>query len=47
VKVTKKRRSAAIPVEDALFFPEDFRRLHPRHVIYIKRGVIIDLDRLE
>ena len=42
----KKNQSAAVPVQDAMFFPEDFRKLHRRHVIYIKRGVIIDLDKL-
>jgi hypothetical protein len=45
-KMAKKEQPAAVPVEDGLFFPEDFRRLHPNHVIYIKQGVIIDLDRL-
>jgi hypothetical protein len=36
-----------VAVKDAMFFPEDFRRLHRRHVIYVKRGVIIDLDKLQ
>jgi len=44
--MTKKNQSAAVPVEGAMFFPEDFTRLHRRHVIYIKQGVIIDLDKL-
>jgi len=44
--MTKKSQSAAVAVKEAMFFPEDFTRLHPRHVIYIKRGVIIDLDKL-
>jgi len=41
-----KKQSAAMPVNDGLFFPEDFSKLHRRHVIYIKQGVIIDLDKL-
>jgi hypothetical protein len=45
-KMVKKKQSAAVPVKDALFFPEDFTKLHRRHVIYIKQGVIIDLDKL-
>jgi len=44
--MAKKKQSAAVPVKDGMFFPEDFRRLHRRHVIYIKQGVIIDLDKL-
>jgi len=44
--MTRNSRSATVAVKDAMFFPEDFRRLHRRHVIYIQRGVIIDLDRL-
>ena len=44
--MTKKNRSAAVPVKDAMFFPEDFAELHRRHVIYIKRGMIINLDKL-
>jgi hypothetical protein len=39
-------KGAAVAVKDAMFFPEDFRKLHRRHVIYIKRGAIIDLDEL-
>jgi hypothetical protein len=45
-KLAKKKQSAAVPVKDGLFFAEDFKKLHPNHVIYIKRGVIIDLDKL-
>jgi hypothetical protein len=41
-----KKQSAAVPVRDGLFFPEDFRKLHRRFAIYIKRGVIIDLGKL-
>ena len=41
-----ENQSAAVAVKDAMFFPADFRRLHRRHVIYIKRGVIVDLDKL-
>ncbi|MFH1616339.1 MAG: hypothetical protein ABIG61_14790 [Planctomycetota bacterium] len=44
--MAKKKQSASVPIEDALFFPKDFRELHERHAIYIKQGVIIDLDRL-
>ena len=44
--MAKKKQSSAVPVEDGLFFPEDFRKLHKKHVIYIKKGVIIDLDKL-
>ena len=44
--MAKKKPSASVPVEDGLFFPEDFRKLHRRHVIYIKKGVIIDIDKL-
>jgi hypothetical protein len=44
--MARKRQSGAVVVRDAMFFPEDFRKLHRRHVIYIKRGVIIDLDKL-
>ena len=44
--MAKKKQSAAVPVQDAMFFPEDFTELHPRHVIYIKQGVVIDLDKL-
>ena len=43
----KPSRSAAVAVKDAMFFPEDFTRLHRRHVVYIKRGVIVDLDKLQ
>lgn len=46
MKMAKKKQSAAVPIKNAMFFPEDFRRLHRRHVIYIKQGVIIDLDKL-
>ena len=46
MKTVQKKQSAAVPVKDAMFFPEDFRKLHPRHVIYVKKGVIIDLDKL-
>jgi len=44
--MAKKKQSAAVPVKDAMFFQQDFTKLHRRHVIYIKQGVIIDLDRL-
>ena len=41
-----KKQAAAVPVKDAMFFPEDFTKLHSRYVIYIKQGVVIDLDKL-
>jgi len=44
--MAKKKQSGALPVKDAMFFPEDFKKLHRNHVIYIKQGVIIDLDKL-
>ena len=44
--MAKKKQSASVPVEEALFFPKDFEKLHERHAIYIKKGVIIDLDKL-
>jgi hypothetical protein len=44
--MAKKKQSASVPVRDAMFFPEDFTKLHKRHVIYIKKGLIIDLDKL-
>ena len=44
--MAKRKQSASVPVEDGLFFPEDFKKLLRRHVIYIKKGVIIDLDKL-
>jgi len=44
--MAKKKQTASLPIKDSLFFPEDFRKLHKRHVIYIKQGVITDLDKL-
>ena len=44
--MAKKKQSAAVPVKDGMFFPEDFTKLHKRNVIYIKKGLIIDLDKL-
>jgi len=46
MKMSKKKQPPSVPVEDGLFFPEDFRKLHKRHVIYIKQGFVIDLDKL-
>ena len=46
MQMAGKKQSAAVPVKDGLFFPEDFTKLHRRHAIYIKQGVIIDLDKL-
>mgnify|MGYP000138546048 CR=1 FL=1 len=45
--MSKKKQPAAVPIKEAMFFPEDFAKLHQRHVIYIKEGVIIDLNRLK
>jgi len=42
----EKKKTASSRIKDGLFFPEDFRKLHRNHVIYIETGVIIDLDRL-
>ena len=44
--MARKKQTSAAPIKDAMFFPEDFAKLHRRHVIYIKQGVIIDLDKL-
>lgn len=44
--MAKKKQSAAVPIKDGLFFPKDFRKLHRRYAIYIKEGVIIDMDKL-
>ena len=44
--MAKKKQSASVPIKDGMFFPEDFTKLHKRHVIYIKKGLIIDLDKL-
>ena len=46
MKMAEKKQSAAVPVKEAMFFPQDFKKLHRNHVIYIKHGVIIDLDKL-
>ena len=44
--MAKKKQLAAMPIKNGLFFPEDFRKLRKKYVIYIKRGVIIDPDKL-
>ena len=44
--MAKKKQSAVVPVKDKMLFSEDFTKLHRDHVIYIKQGVIIDLDKL-
>jgi hypothetical protein len=44
--MAKKKQSASVPIKDGMFFPEDFSKLHKRHVIFIKQGLIIDLDKL-
>lgn len=44
--MAKKKKVASVVVKDGMFFPEDFRKLHPNHVIDIKAGIIFDLDRL-
>ena len=42
----EERKTASVRIKDGMFFPEDFRKRHRNHVIYIKMGVIIDPDRL-
>ena len=44
--MAKKKQSSAMPIKDGLFFPEDFRKLHKNHAIYIKQGFIVDLGKL-
>ena len=44
--MAKRKKPSATPIKEALFFPEDFRKLHSNHVIYTKEGVLIDLDKL-
>ena len=44
--MAKKKQPAAVQVKEAMFFPGDFTKLHKRYVIYIKKGLIIDLDKL-
>jgi len=44
--MAKKKQPVAVQVKEAMFFPSDFTKLHKRHVIYIKKGLIIDLDKL-
>ena len=46
LKMAGKKQTATVPIKEAMFFPEDFVKLDQRHVIYIKQGVIIDLDKL-
>ena len=42
----EKKKTTSVRIKDGMFFPEDFRKLRRNHVIYIKTGVIIDLERL-
>jgi hypothetical protein len=44
--MAKKKQPASVPIKDGMFFPSDFAKLHKRHVIYIKKGLIIDIDKL-
>jgi len=44
--MSEKKKLASLPIEDGMFFPEELRRLHPNHVIYIEKGFVIDLDKL-
>jgi len=44
--MANKKHSAAMPIKEGIFFPEDFTKLHKDYVIYIKEGVIIDLKKL-
>ncbi|MFA6424668.1 MAG: hypothetical protein WCW64_00615 [Phycisphaerae bacterium] len=44
--MAKKKHSAAIPIKEGIFPPEDFTKLHQDYVIYIKEGVLIDLKKL-
>lgn len=45
--MVKKKQSVAVLVKEGPVFPEDFSKLHRRQVIYIKRGIIINLDKLK
>ncbi len=40
------KEKAAVPVEDGVFYPEDLKKLQENHVIYIRQGLIINLDKL-
>ena len=44
--MAKKKQCASVPIKEGMFFPKDFTELQTRHVIYIKQGLIIDLDKL-
>ena len=44
--MAKKNQSAGVQIKDGMFFAQDFTKLHKRHVIYITKGLIIDLDKL-
>ena len=44
--MAKKKQCASVPIKEGMFFPQDFTQLHKRHVIYIKKGLIMDLDKL-
>ncbi len=43
--MANKKHSAAVPIEEGIFFPEDFTKLHKGCVIYIKEGLLIDLKK--
>jgi len=42
----KKNKRASLKIEEGLFFPEDFKMLHPKIAIFIKEGKLIDLRKL-
>ena len=44
--MAETKQTSGVPIKDSMFFPEDFTRLHKRHIIFIKEGLIIDLDKL-
>ena len=44
--MSKKKQTSSVPIKDSMFFPEDFTKLHKRHIIYIEKGLIIDLDKV-
>jgi len=42
----KKHKQAELKINDGLYFPEDFKRLHPKIAVFIKEGKLIDLREL-
>jgi len=47
MNMAKKKQREPVPIEDAMFFPEDFRKLQGNCIIYIKEGFIKNLDEPE